>query len=124
MRKTIQFDREPGQRTVKIENVLANRMLSAEFESGKTARPQSTPKLLFFPGLLASKAARVGRGIHQRHDTSGYAWEQGKRPPLPSPLLLRRRGGWPRTGPAYFMNFKAAVTVGSLSLVTLTISEM
>src|SRR2546422_9501406 len=76
-------------------------MLAAEFESGKASRPQSTSKLLFFPGLLAPKTAGGGRGIHRRHITNGYPRRQGERPPLPNPLLQRRRGSWPRTDAAY-----------------------
>ncbi|SRR6266550_4142125 len=39
-------------------------MLTTEFESGKPARAQSTPKLLLFLGLVAPKTTCIGSRIH------------------------------------------------------------
>jgi len=69
------------------------------------ARPQSTPKLLFFPGLLSSKTPRVGveftggtipvatsgNKMHCRFANNYTGARNRKRPPLPNPLLQRRR---------------------------------
>src|SRR5579859_1480255 len=61
-----------------IESPLPSTPFATKFESGKAARPQSAPKLFFFPGLVTSKAARIGRGIHPRQNTSALAGKQSK----------------------------------------------
>jgi len=51
---------------MEIENVIAKRMLPAEFESRKTSGPQGAPQFLFFVGLFATKTAGIADGVHGR----------------------------------------------------------
>ncbi len=41
--------------TVKVQNAIANTVLSAELESGKSASPERPPKLLFLVRLIVAK---------------------------------------------------------------------
>ena len=65
MLKTVQFNAQLCSGTEEIEKVFPSRMLAAEFKSGKTARAQVVPQLLFLIGLLAAQAAGVACGIHK-----------------------------------------------------------
>jgi len=68
MLKTIQFHRQPRRRTVKVQTVFSCRILAAEFETSKSARPQRTPKFFLLVRLVAAKTAGVGRGVHRCKD--------------------------------------------------------
>jgi hypothetical protein len=55
--KTVEFDIQLRVGAVKIQNVAANRVLPAKFETGELSPSQGPPKF-FFPGcLLAAKFA-------------------------------------------------------------------
>jgi hypothetical protein len=88
MLKTIQFHRQPCRRTVKVEIVFSRRMLTTEFEAGKSSRPQCAPKFFLPVRLLTAKTAGVGRGIHGRKDRKTAV--AGKPLSLPLSPLLRR----------------------------------
>jgi hypothetical protein len=64
--EAIQFNGQFCDRTIKIEEVFALRMLPAEFEAGKTPRPQSPPQFPFLIRLFAAQTAGVADRIHGR----------------------------------------------------------
>ena len=68
MLKTIQFHRQPRRRTVKVQTVFSCRILAAEFETSKSARPQRAPKFFLLVRLAAAKTAGVGSGVHRCKD--------------------------------------------------------
>ncbi len=57
MMKSVQFNGELCFNAIKIQNVVATRMLSAKFESGKLPIPQRAPQLFFFLGLFVTESA-------------------------------------------------------------------
>jgi hypothetical protein len=63
--KTIKLDRQFCVSAIKIQNMSANRVLPAKFETGKLPSAQRPPKLLLFVGLIAAK--RTG-DLLQAHD--------------------------------------------------------
>jgi hypothetical protein len=75
MLKAIEFNRQFFERAVKIKAVIFQRVLTAEFETGKTSRFQCEPQLFFILRLFTPQPPRHGCRTHK------YA------PPLPSPLL-------------------------------------
>jgi len=54
---TIKLHRQFCVGTIKVQNTIANGVLSAEFETGKSAPAQRPPKLRFLFGLIAAKMA-------------------------------------------------------------------
>ena len=62
--KSVQFDREPRDGTVEVEEIFPRWMLAAEFEPGESPRPQCAPKLLFLLRLIATQSPRVCGGVH------------------------------------------------------------
>jgi len=60
---TIQFHRELRSRTIKIENVRIERMLTSKFIAGKSAVPEISPKNMFGVGCFLAKQAST---IHNR----------------------------------------------------------
>ncbi len=57
MLKTVQLDGELRVGAVEIQNVIPDRVLAAEFETGKTPATQRPPKFLLLVCLLAAKFA-------------------------------------------------------------------
>jgi hypothetical protein len=55
--RTVQFDGEFRVRAIEIQNVIADRVLAAEFETGETSPAQRPPEFFFFIGLIATKFA-------------------------------------------------------------------
>jgi hypothetical protein len=62
--KTVKLDVQFRVRTIKIENINSQEMLSAEFKTGKTMSSQRAPELLFLVGLVAAKLAG---GLNRSH---------------------------------------------------------
>lgn len=62
--EAIQFHREPGCRTVEIEEVDSLRVLAAKLESGKTSPAEGAPEFLFLIRLVVAKSPRNGGGVH------------------------------------------------------------
>ena len=82
--KSVEFHREPGGGTIKIQVVSAAGMLAAEFESSETTGPQGRPQGFFLGCLVMAQAAGAG------------VWASLRAPPLPVPLphfSKWRRGG-------------------------------
>ena len=103
--KAVQFNGQLGCGTIEVQKVCAKRMLASEFEPREAACSQGLPELRLFTCLLAPQPPGVAGRIHEverrrllRKDkpwVSARATYRGKwikRPPLPSPLLPRRRG--------------------------------
>src|SRR5690242_11129496 len=57
----IDFDCESEVRTVEVEDVAVNRMLSSELEAEKTPVAQPLPKPALGSGLVVSHCSRVGK---------------------------------------------------------------
>jgi hypothetical protein len=57
MLKSIQFDDQFGVRAIKIQNVPADYVLPAKFETGKMPSAQSTPQFFFLVRLIVPKLA-------------------------------------------------------------------
>ncbi len=87
--ETVQFDRQLGVGTIKIQNVPTDRVLPAEFETGKPSSAQCPPKLLLFVRLVAAKLAG---DLFKAH--GGRMRPAGKisSPPAKLPTLLAKRG--------------------------------
>ena len=64
--KPVQFNGQLCGRTIKVEIVICQRMLTAELESCKTSRSQGTPQLLLFVRLVAAETAGIAGGVHRR----------------------------------------------------------
>ena len=61
---SVEFNGQLCGGTIEIECVNPDRMLPAEFESGKSSRSQCEPQFFFLLGLLAPESAGIGSGIH------------------------------------------------------------
>jgi hypothetical protein len=55
--KTVEFDGELCISTIKIQNMITDCVLPAEFKTGELPSSQRTPKLLLFIRLIAAKIA-------------------------------------------------------------------
>ena len=55
--KAVKFNRQFCIGAIEIQNVSANRVLPAKFETRETASAQCAPKLFFFVSLTAAKPA-------------------------------------------------------------------
>jgi len=84
--KTIQFNGEASKRTVEIQSIFANGMLTTQFESGKPSGAQCLPKLLLFLGLLSAKTTgNRSRWIHGRTVGSGLLKSKKVKASSPQP---------------------------------------
>ena len=79
---TIQLNREPSERTIKIKVISSHRVLSAKLKSGEPPCPQRLPQLLFFIGLIPTETAGSGAGVHGKQNKAGSP-EDKLGPPLP-----------------------------------------
>ena len=87
MPATVQFDRELCGRTVEIQNVAVQRMLTAKFVTCKVAVPQMTPKNALRIGCFLSQQTSA---IHEELSYSPAQFSKGNHPsPSSSP---RKRG--------------------------------
>src|SRR5262245_25892570 len=73
MHKSIEFDGEPRQWTIEIEVLPGNRVLTSEFETGKTTCPQGSPELLLLRSLITAEAPGISRRVHVRHSRTAPA---------------------------------------------------
>jgi hypothetical protein len=103
--KAVQFHGQPSCGAIEVKKVATERMLASEFEPRKAACSQRLPELGLFACLLAPQPPGIaGRihGVERRHVLredkpwpSARSIHRGKwvkGPPLPNPLLQRRRG--------------------------------
>jgi hypothetical protein len=103
--KTIQLNGQPSRGAIEVKKLPTERMLASEFESREPAGSQRLPELRLFECLLAPQPPGVAGPTHGverrrplRKDKSWPGvrtshrgnWIKG--PPLPGPLLQRRRG--------------------------------
>jgi hypothetical protein len=110
--ESIQFNVQPSGRAKEVKTVPAERMLAPELEPRKPASSQRLPELRFLSCLCAAQPSSVAGPVHGiermralRKDKplpsprALLRCEQLKGPPLPNPLLQRRRGGASRRLP-------------------------
>ena len=88
MLKAVEFDIQLRVSTVKIQDMSANCVLSAEFEAGKLSSSQCPPKLFFFIGLVAAQLA--GDLFEAHAERMQVAGKNSSSSPRPSPRLVRR----------------------------------
>src|SRR4051812_14523663 len=89
MLKTVEFNGQPCQPAIEIQEIGTDRVLSAEFESGEPAGFQGEPELLFLFGLFPSETTRVLDGVHELRLNKG----RKKTSPSPCPLPARPSRG-------------------------------
>jgi len=64
MATTVQFDREVCSRTIEIQDVAAQRMLTSKFVACKISVPQMTPKNALRVGcLLSQQTSAIHEGL-------------------------------------------------------------
>jgi hypothetical protein len=60
---TIEFDREANARTIEVQHVWPDRMLSPEIQSVQLIAPEALPELAFDIGQIAPQAPRALRHL-------------------------------------------------------------
>jgi hypothetical protein len=95
MPKAVQLHRQASAGTIKIQDILSGRVLTAKLESGKASGPQGAPELFLLLRLVAAETSGVAGRIHCPHANNFRPPNQS---PLPSPLPAGRGEGilWSR----------------------------
>jgi hypothetical protein len=88
MLKTVQLDGELCLGAVEIQNVIPDRVLAAEFETGKTPATQRPPKFLLLIRLLAAKFAG---DLFEAHGGRMLVAEKNSSTALATPSPLQTR---------------------------------
>lgn len=88
--RTVQFHGQLGVRAVEIQDVISDRVLPTEFDTGKTPAAQCPPERLFVVRLIAAQLA--GDLLEAHEGMMFFVLEITSPSPRSSPRLAGRGG--------------------------------